>query len=244
MHHPNTHQVRPFPVAAQSRDGEAYRHMNPRLAAIDLLRGKVADRHAGVDHYDESVFIVDAHPHQILWVQKSLGLCGVLLGERLLENGMTRYRAVLEADVRVELNLDETRNRPVITDEPLASRAAPRDTSGEDAILLVLHPNQPRLRLLEPVDEPAVQQCRDCGRLFPHHPDADRCPACVAATLGDEPAPLLYRPALDRAARAAALRVPCGCGATVGEACGCTVGERLGSAAANGEPVDDERQVH
>jgi hypothetical protein len=31
------------------------------------------------------------------------------------------------------------------------------------------------------------QQCRDCSKSFPYDPDADRCPACVTAALGDVP---------------------------------------------------------
>jgi hypothetical protein len=30
------------------------------------------------------------------------------------------------------------------------------------------------------------QPCRDCGKVFPYDPDADRCPACAAATIGLE----------------------------------------------------------
>jgi hypothetical protein len=28
-----------------------------------------------------------------------------------------------------------------------------------------------------------LQKCRDCGQLFPHDPDADRCPSCVFEAL-------------------------------------------------------------
>lgn len=32
---------------------------------------------------------------------------------------------------------------------------------------------------------PAEQACRDCGVPFPYDVDADRCPVCVTATLGE-----------------------------------------------------------
>lgn len=38
-------------------------------------------------------------------------------------------------------------------------------------------------QLMEPEAE---QECRDCGEVFPHDEDADRCPACVAKSMGEE----------------------------------------------------------
>lgn len=35
----------------------------------------------------------------------------------------------------------------------------------------------------------AEQQCRDCGRMFPHDPERDRCDECVADMLEAEPCP-------------------------------------------------------
>lgn len=32
---------------------------------------------------------------------------------------------------------------------------------------------------------PTEQECRDCGKTFPHNPDADYCPACVADMMGN-----------------------------------------------------------
>lgn len=219
--------ARPFPVADRTRDGELYRTMHPRLAAIDLLREKAVDGRAGVDTYDASVFILDALPHEIVWARRCLLLCGELIGERELGRGRVRYRAILEADVRATLDLDEEPRRYVITDEPLASRGV---EAPPEAILHVLHPPKPQLRL---IDEPGQQECRDCGRLFGYDPDADRCPACVAV---EEEQPVM-RAALDRACQLAALRVDCGCGAPAGTTCGCTASERLASAALNRNEV-------
>ena len=36
---------------------------------------------------------------------------------------------------------------------------------------------------------PELQQCRDCGQLFPYDLDADRCPSCVSEALGEKEAP-------------------------------------------------------
>jgi hypothetical protein len=106
--------ARPFPVADRTRDGELYRTMHPRLAAIDLLRDKCVDGKAGVDVYDPSVFIVDALPHEIVWVRRCLLLCGSVLGERDLGRGRIRYRGILADDVKAELDLATTPPRYVI----------------------------------------------------------------------------------------------------------------------------------
>jgi hypothetical protein len=182
--------ARPFPVADRTRDGELYRTMHPRLAAIDLLRDKCVDGKAGVDVYDPSVFIVDALPHEIVWVRRCLLLCGSVLGERDLGRGRIRYRGILADDVKADLDLAMTPPRYVIRDEPLASRGV---DSPLEAILDVMHPD--RLRVAD-----------------------------------DDVAPSQFRPALERARQAAALRVDCGCGAPAGQVCRCDDVARMTSA--------------
>lgn len=116
----NLHPTRPFPVADRMRDGTPVESMHPRLAAIRLLREHIADRRAGLDPYDPSIFILDAHEHERTWAYRCLELTGRVLDFRRFGDG-TRLRATLEADVRHELGLD-TLDPPTMADEPLASR--------------------------------------------------------------------------------------------------------------------------
>lgn len=114
---------RPIPVADRSRDGDLYEHMHPRLAAIRLLREKIADHQAGLDPYDRRTLIVDAREHERVWVHRCLELTGLVVGSTLnwQGSGGVRYRAIVEADVRAELDIDRF-DAPVLRDEPLASR--------------------------------------------------------------------------------------------------------------------------
>lgn len=154
----------PFPVADRTRDGLLYETEHPRLTALRFCREHIADRLAGVDPYDEAVFILIARPHEVAFARRMLDLVGERLSQTANEDGSVRYRAILEADARVEFNLDETRNRPVMEDEPLASRAVAPD----DAILRVLHPAQPRLEVVP--DASNVVQLQRADR--PLHADA------------------------------------------------------------------------
>jgi hypothetical protein len=200
MNLPTLHR-RPFPVADRTRNGEPYRIMNPRLAAIDLLREKIADRKAGLDPYDTSIFILVARPDEKVWANRALELCGIVLSTSVdTAEGGRRFRTHLADDVRVELGLDSA-NPPLMDDEPLASRSV---DSPPEAILHVLHPPR-HFEVLEGGGE-------------------------------ERPVPIMQA-AMDRAARLAALRVDCGCGAPAGMECRCTVGERLASAAANRNEV-------
>jgi hypothetical protein len=119
----NFRSARPFPVAGRSRAGEPYRHMHPRLAAIDLLREKIAAGTAGLDPYDDTILIVDALEHERVWVHRCIELTGLSMGCTLNTDGLqrARYRAVVEPDVRLELGLDEDMGDTVRTN-PMASR--------------------------------------------------------------------------------------------------------------------------
>ena len=110
-----------MPAATHSRDGEPYEHMTPRLGAIRTLREHIADGLAGLDPYDPSIFILNAHEHERTWAYRALELTGVVMNLGPWENGGKRFRAVLEADVRGELGLDVP-GAPTMDDEPLASR--------------------------------------------------------------------------------------------------------------------------
>lgn len=112
--------TRPFPVADRSRDGELYEHMHPRLAAIRLLREKLADRHAGLDPYDGTIFLLQVHPDERVWANRAVELTGLVLDVRRHGDGV-RFRAVLEADVRHELGLDRP-DAPILDEGPVASR--------------------------------------------------------------------------------------------------------------------------
>jgi hypothetical protein len=137
-----------FPAADRSRDGDLYEHMHPRKAAVRLLREKLADRHAGLDPYDPSILVVKVGAHERVWAHRALELVGCFMSE---SNG--RMRAVVEADVRTELGLDQP-DAPLIDDEPLASRSvtAPHAELLMDATLRSLNAN-PRLRIVGDPDQ-------------------------------------------------------------------------------------------
>lgn len=129
----NLRPARPFSVADRTHVGDLYETMYPRLAAIRLLREHLAAGSAGLDPYDETRFLIDAAPHETVWVRRCLDLTGVRGIEGPRVDGTVRMAAFLEADVRLELGLDadrgddEIRTNPMATrmgDEPLASRAA------------------------------------------------------------------------------------------------------------------------
>src|SRR4051812_34252047 len=106
MHMP-TLGWRPFPVADRTRDGDPYRMMHPRLAAIGLLREKITDRKAGLDPYDTSIFILVARPDEKVWANRALELCGIVLSTSVVTaEGGRRFRTHLADDVRAELGLD------------------------------------------------------------------------------------------------------------------------------------------
>src|SRR5437868_5869834 len=121
--------TRPFPVADRFRDGAIVEAMHPRIAAIRLLREHIADRRAGLDPYDDTIFVLVAHEHERVWCNRALELTGLVL-TYLPDGDGIRFRAILEADVRQELGLDGP-DAPTMGDEPLASR-------GVDAALVLM----------------------------------------------------------------------------------------------------------
>jgi hypothetical protein len=159
MHMPTLGWHRPFPVADRTRDGDPYRLMHPRLAAIDLLREKIADQKAGLDPYDRGVFILEARPDETVWANRALNLVGhVLPTSTGTAEGGRRFRVAVYDDVRTELGLDSP-NPPLMEDEPLASRSV---DSPPEAILHALHPAQPNLRLVaDPKPIPIMQAAMD-----------------------------------------------------------------------------------
>jgi hypothetical protein len=101
----------------------SYEHNeHPRDAAVRHLRETIAAGRAGLDPYDETIFLLDATPNEIVWAGAVVNLTGLLLDVTgAPEKGGRRYRMILEADVRDELGLDAP-DAPVVDDEPLASR--------------------------------------------------------------------------------------------------------------------------
>jgi hypothetical protein len=80
--------------------------LTPRDAAIELLGEHLDDGRAGLDPYDETIFILDAHANERVWARRCLELTGIVVGERTREDGGVRFRAIVEADVRYALALD------------------------------------------------------------------------------------------------------------------------------------------
>jgi hypothetical protein len=101
----------------------SYEHNeHPRDAAVRHLRETIAAGRAGLDPYDETIFLLDATPNEVVWAGAVVNLTGLLLDVTgAPEKGGRRYRMILEADVRDELGLDAP-GAPVVDDEPLASR--------------------------------------------------------------------------------------------------------------------------
>lgn len=116
----------------------------PRDHAIQWLREKILDGHAGLDVYDPSVFILNVATYEQVWGYRAVELAGTVLSRHGDGHGGQRIRGVLEADARQELGLDELGNRPWIVDEPLASRAV--DPQAGPAFV---HPFPPQLRIVE-----------------------------------------------------------------------------------------------
>jgi hypothetical protein len=123
--------------------------LTPRDAAIELLGEHLDNGRAGLDPYDETIFILDAHANEHVWAHRCLELTGIVVGVSLNFDGRqtTRYRAILEADVRYALALDC--GAPTMPDEPLASRAV---NAAMDATLDAL-PAAPPILAAVPDDE-------------------------------------------------------------------------------------------
>lgn len=92
-----------------------------RDASISWLRVKMFEGTAGLDPWDAAVMIVEVASPDRAW---RLDLIGTVIGEhphvRPDRSTCTRVRAILEADVRQELGLDEP-GAPTL-ETPLASR--------------------------------------------------------------------------------------------------------------------------
>lgn len=95
-----------------------------REASISWLWVKLVEGTAGLDPYDQAVMIVEVSSPDKAWRID-------LIGEKLIEHPRVRpdrstcirVRAILEADVRQRLGLDDV-GAPALRDVPLAARAA------------------------------------------------------------------------------------------------------------------------
>lgn len=94
--------------------------LSPRAAAVELVREHIAAGRAGLDPYEPSDLLFDAHADELVWSAIALNYVGVILNRRDREGGV-RFRVVVEADVRDLLGLDLA-DAPTMDDEPLASR--------------------------------------------------------------------------------------------------------------------------
>jgi hypothetical protein len=162
MHLP-TRSKRPFPVADRFRDGTLVESEHPRAAAIRHLRETIADKRAGVDPFDRSLFVLVALPHELTWAYRALELCGTVLVAGDMDGGRRRLKAILEADVRLALGLD-LEGAPEM-EEPLASRAVDASaTKIMDAIFGTLPEAPPILSVLaetqEPVSAAAIERAK------------------------------------------------------------------------------------
>lgn len=97
-----------------------------REASISWLRVKCVEGTAGLDAYDSAVMIVEVASPERAW---RLDLIGHVITShphvRPDRSTCIRVRAILEADVRMELGLDEP--NPPTLDTALASRRAVAD---------------------------------------------------------------------------------------------------------------------
>lgn len=96
-----------------------------REAAISWLHVKLIEGTAGLDPWDAALVVVEVATLEKAWRLD-------LIGEQISDHPHTRrdlstciqVKAIVEADVRVRLGLDEV-GAPILRDTPLASRAAP-----------------------------------------------------------------------------------------------------------------------
>lgn len=134
---------------------------HPREAAVAFIRGQIDDHLAGLDSYDSTILVLDAHPFEAVWANRALEIVGIVLDKRMWA-GAIRYRAIVEADVRAELGLDGP-DAPTLV-EPLASRAASSaQGSVMDAIVDVLPDRPPVLHAVErePLSSAAIRAAKD-----------------------------------------------------------------------------------
>lgn len=158
----------PFPVADRARDGDLYESMHPRLAAIRLLREKIAAGQAGLDPYQPSDFIVVAAANELRWARISVNYCGLVLTEFEQPGGGARFRVVLESDVRADLGLDSA-DPPYMADEPLASRrvdgADCADALATAAVYALNAPQHTQLITGEPLSLAALRAAKHAAAL-------------------------------------------------------------------------------
>lgn len=144
-----------------------------REASISWLRVKMFDGTAGLDPFDAAVMIVEVASPDRAW---RLNLIGAILWEhphvRPDHSTCIRVRAILEADVRMLLGLDEP-GAPTL-ETPLASRAADHPRCGcppgwqHDPNCVQV--TGPRLRMLEPIDETEPREIVNDPEDTPEHP--------------------------------------------------------------------------
>lgn len=109
----------------------AHRVDDERDASIHWLRLKIVGGRAGLDAHDSSVMIVEVDSPEKAW---RLDLIGHMLTShpwvRPDRSTCIRVRAIIEADARVALRLDEP-GAPTLGDVPLGSLSAHPDARAE-----------------------------------------------------------------------------------------------------------------
>lgn len=123
------------------RVDERLRERHPRDVATDWIRTKIQAGDAGLDPYDPSIFILVAGRNEKLWAYCTLELVGEVVTRVDQIGGRQRLRAVLEADARLALGLDET-PAPLMLDEPLSSRSVESTSGRMDMLLASLDPER------------------------------------------------------------------------------------------------------
>jgi hypothetical protein len=102
----------------------SHNEVDERDASISWLRVKILDGTAGLDPFDQAVMIVEVPSPDRAW---RLDLIGHILLDhphvRPDRSTCIRVRAIIEADVRMQLGLGGS-GAPTLRDEPLASRVA------------------------------------------------------------------------------------------------------------------------
>jgi hypothetical protein len=137
---------------------------HPRDTAIEWLREKTADGKAHLHPDETGDLLVVVGPNERRWGNIAVNLCGVVIDRATLPGGGECIRLVAEADVRLELGLDEIPNPHSMAADAVLATLPPAPRVG-----LALVEAAQRVTTSEPVSMQAMRDAKAAYDVrYPH----------------------------------------------------------------------------